>query len=174
MGSVADRHQWAIERGKEYDPTPISVRCWFTSRFVSGLRMKAHGRTGTQSSSIPGCTRTRSPARWLGGWTVAYSGEPGDNMAPPSIKSKNTPQVLLTPLSKNTPEVLSIEPLECSNSTSEMPLKDLKDNIKEQEKDNMHSRIREHLDKCPDAERSNAIRHALDYWPDWRTGQRKR
>ena len=78
---------------------------------------------------------------------------------------------------QNTTEVLqehhagvSRTPQECSKNTTEVPIKEPERNKEnEQEKDNTHSRIREHLDNCPDAERSKAIKDALDYWPDWWT-----
>lgn len=157
MGSVADRHQWAIERGKEYDANPyqrallvyIAFRVGPENEGAWPNRDTIKLNTGMHKNTI-----TRALAWWVDRGVLRRTRrQHGSTIY--QIQEHPTGAIE----SKNTPEVLSIEPLECSNSTSEMPLKELKDN--------MHSRIREHLDKCPDAERSNAIRHALDYWPDW-------
>ena len=172
MESVADRHQWAIERGREYDANPyqrallvyIAFRVGPENEGAWPNRDTINLDTGMHKNTI-----TRGLAWWVDrgvlrrtrrqhGSTIYQIQE---NLTG-AIESKNTPEVLpIEPLE------CSIEPLECSNSTSEIPLKELKDNIKEQEKDNMHTVIREHLDNCPDAGRSKAIKSALDKWPDW-------
>ena len=68
------------------------------------------------------------------------------------------------------PVGVPIEPLECSNRTSERPLKEHKENINEQDETNNIQQgvqeFREFLGMLPEPRRETAIQEALERYPD--------
>ena len=173
--SVADRHQWAINQGREHEASPQQRALLVYIAFRVGPENEGAWQTRDTIKRDTGMhpnTITRALAWWVDrGVLLRTRRQHGSTIyqiqenLTGAIESKNTPEVFsIEPLE------CSIEPLECSNSTSEVPLKEHKENGKEQEKENTHSvshDLRKCLEALPEPKREEAIVEVLEKRPTW-------
>ena len=182
LESPADRHEWAIERGKEHGASvhqqavlvfiafrvgPEGKAWWSLGKIAEQTRMTKNAVSKcliwwVKEGVLKATPQLRSPTIYE---LAQYPVERDIN--PESSDESNIPlNVIQYPVERD-----PISRLTGFNIPSEHPLKELKKNgVNEQEKENTHSLlqdVQEHLNALAEPDREKDIREAFDSLPQW-------
>lgn len=186
--SPADRHQWAIERGKEHQASASQRALLVYVAFRVGPENLGSFRNRgkiTEETGLGRSTITRVLSWWVDRGVLSRTRQQAGGVRYKIINEANKPTVVLLDTEVQEPDAESnkptvvppIDPPRASNKPTVVPnkptvvpIKELKENGKEQEKENIHSvihDIREHLLALPEAKREETISETLEQWPTW-------